>query len=121
MVLMLINLYPVRRDDTLEVSRNGNVLTLNGEDFDLSQLLDGSTLPASAIASPWFNGPIDNVDGRLVMTLILPIPANYSPEQAFPLPIHALQDGPVHLPQPLPKEPANDSAGVESEVSDGQH
>ncbi|WP_395593540.1 hypothetical protein AB4P93_03735 [Pseudomonas sp. B26140] len=101
---MIINLYPVRRDDTLEVLKSGSVLTLNGEDFDFSKLPDGATLPASAIVSPWFNGPVENIEGQLVLTLILPIPANFSQEQAFPQPLLSVPDGLVIFPAPLPEK-----------------
>lgn len=99
---MKVNLSPQRRDGTLEVSRAGAVLTVNGESFDFTQMVDGDTLPASAISSPWFAGQVDNVGGELELTLILPLPANYSQEQAFPKPLMITADGPVALPQPLP-------------------
>jgi hypothetical protein len=99
---MKINLSPMRRDDTLEVSRTGSVLTINGEAFDFSQMADGDTLPAAAISSPWFAGQVDNTGGELELTLILPLPANYSQEQAFPEPLLITADGPVALPQPQP-------------------
>lgn len=100
---MKINLSPVRRDDTLDVSLSGAVLTLNGEQFDFSRMVDGDTLPAGAISSPWFGGDVNNVGGVLELTLILPLPANFSPEQAFPQPLTIDVDGPVALPQPLPE------------------
>lgn len=99
---MKINLSPQRRDDSLDVSRAGAALTLNGITFDFSQMSDGDSLPASAISSRWFAGQVDNIGGELELTLILPLPANYSPEQAFPVPLVITADGPVALPAPLP-------------------
>lgn len=99
---MKINLSPQRRDDTLDVSCAGAVLTINGEAFDFSPMADGDTLPASAINSEWFVSQVDNIGGELELTLILPLPANYSPEQAFPEPLLITTDGTVALPQPLP-------------------
>lgn len=111
---MIIKLSPQRRDDTLEVSRAGGVLTINGEDFDFSQMAAGDTLPAAAIKSPWFAGQVDNVGGELELTLILPLPINYSPEQAFPAPLENVADGPVVFPAPLPEPLTNTSPeGVE--------
>lgn len=106
---MKIKLSPVRCDDVLEVSKAGDVLTINGEAFDFSQMADGDTLPASAISSPWLAGQIDNVGGELELTLILPLPVNYSPEQAFPIPLENVPDGPVVFPSPL-SEPLTDVA-----------
>ena len=100
---MDINLYPVRLEETLSVIKNGSALTVNGEDFDFSRMVDGDTLPAGAIASKWFFESVDTVDGDLTLTLILPIPANFSQEQAFPEPLMSVPDGPVALPQSLPQ------------------
>jgi len=99
---MLINLSPQRRDDTLEVVKAGDVLIVNGETFDFSPIGEGGTLPATAISSIWFFDKVDRIDGQLVLTLFLPLPYNYSHEQAFPVPLESVPDGPVVFPQPLP-------------------
>lgn len=99
---MKINLSPQRRDDSLAASIAGSVIALNGESFDFSQMADGDTLPAGAISSEWFIGEVHKADGEIELTLILPLPANYSPEQAFPAPLLNVPDGPLALPQPLP-------------------
>ncbi|WP_095151903.1 hypothetical protein [Pseudomonas sp. Irchel s3b5] len=99
---MKIKLSPVRSDDELEVSKAGDVLTINGELFDFTQLREGDTLPAVAISSKWFKGEINRVGAELELTLILPLPLNYSQEQAFPEPLLEVPDGLVNLPGPLP-------------------
>ncbi|WP_433739837.1 hypothetical protein [Pseudomonas putida] len=99
---MIIKLSPVRLDGTLKVSRAGSALNINGKLFDFSQMVDGDSLPASAISSEWFAGQVDNVAGVLELTLILPLPANCSQELAFPEPSLSVPDGPVILPQPTP-------------------
>jgi hypothetical protein len=99
---MIIKLSPQLRSDTLEVVKSGSALVVNGETFDFSQMSDGDTLPKSAISSEWFISDIDKVDGKLILTLLLPIPWNYSPEQAFPINLLNVPDGPVAFPQPLP-------------------
>ena len=106
---MRINLIPQRRDDTLEVTRAGNIIIVNGEHFDFSPIVEGDTLPASAVSSAWFFDKIDRIDGELVLTLILPNPWNYSPEQAFPVPLENVPDGPVVFPCQLP-EPVVETA-----------
>lgn len=95
---MHITLSPVRLDETLAASRAGDVLTLNGDDFDFAQLPEGGTLPAEAIASEWIAGPVERINGELHLTLRLPHGANPSQAVAFPEPIHVTQDGPVKLP-----------------------
>lgn len=101
---MIIKLVPQRRDDSLEVIKSGHVLTVNGEAFDFSRMQEGDTLPRSAIASEWFAGDVEFADGQLVVTLLLPNPVNFSPEQAFPVDIVNVPDGPVVFPKPLPDQ-----------------
>ncbi|MHC8299631.1 hypothetical protein [Pseudomonas sp. ZS1P83] len=99
---MRIKLSPKRCDDTLSVVRSGDVLTVNGEQFDFSQMSDGDTLPWTAIKSIWFAGDVEKIDGELTLTMFLPNPWNYSPEQAFPVDLVDVPDGPVAFPLPLP-------------------
>ncbi len=101
---MIIKLIPQRRDDTLKVIKSGNALTVNGEVFDFSPMTDGSTLPRAAISSQWFAGDVEMQNGELTLTLLLPLPANYSPEQAFPVDLTNVPDGQVIFPAPLPDE-----------------
>lgn len=96
---MKIKLSPQRRGASLTLSRAGDVLWVNGEPFDFSQLPDGATLPADAIDSDWFAGAVRRVDGELHIPLILPHGPNPSQAVAFPEPIEVLADGPVELPQ----------------------
>ncbi|SDT52997.1 hypothetical protein [Pseudomonas prosekii] len=101
---MRINLSPQSRDFGIEVVRSGETLTINGEAFDFSPMADGDTLPAAAIDSIWFAGPVEKRDGELELTLFLPLPTNFSPEQAFPQPLLSVPDGIVIFPAPLPPE-----------------
>ena len=101
---MKVNLSPQVRPGTLEVVRFGDVVVVNGTEFDFSAMGDGDTLPAGAVLSEWFVGPVDRVGAELELTLLLPLPPNYSPEQAFPMPIITLENGLVPLPLPLPEE-----------------
>lgn len=102
---MNINLSPYRSDESLEVIKNGSKLILNGEEFDFSRMSDGDTLPAGSVSSPFFIGAVDCVGGSIEATLRMPIPENYSQEQAFPAPLLGVADGPVILPKPLPTPP----------------
>lgn len=103
---MKIILSPQRRDETLTVYKMGSVLTVNGEVFDFSRMADGDTLPRSAFHSLWLSeaGAVEVVDGELSVTLLFPIPRNYSQEQAFPVPLLDVPDGYVVFPQPVPSE-----------------
>lgn len=104
---MKIILSPVRRDDALVLVRTGDVLTVNGEEFDFSALPEGSVLPVEAIASDWFAGPVERVDGALHVPLILPHGANTPEDTRFPEAITLMQDGPVALPAYAVEEDAS--------------
>jgi hypothetical protein len=102
---MHITLSPVRLDETLTVSRSGDVLTLNGEPFDFGPLPEGATLPAEAIGSEWIVGPVSRIDGDLHLTLRLPHGPNPSQAVAFPRPLVVMVDGEIDLPFDPPAEP----------------
>jgi len=98
---MKIILSPQRREDSLVLHKLGDQLTVNGELFDFSPLADGDTLPDGAIQSEWFVGDVTREQGKLTLHLLLPIPAHYSPAQAFPEDLVDVADGEVVLPKPL--------------------
>lgn len=100
---MKIILNPQRRDDLLHVFKCGDVLVVNGDQFDFSPIGDGDTLPAAAIQSEWFCGDVERIDGELIVRMWLPNPENYTKEQAFPEPLTDVPDGIVALPGPAPE------------------
>jgi len=95
---MQITLSPARRDTPLTLDRTGDALTINGEVFDFTPLPDGATLPREAIASDWFAGPVERVDGTLRLSLVLPHGANAPQETLYPAPLTLTGNGPVILP-----------------------
>ena len=105
---MKIILSPMRRDAQLTLSKSGDVLTINGEDFDFSGLPNGATLPLSAINSHWFAGDVTRDEaGELTVPLILPHGYNAPVETRFPAPLENVADGRVDLPiyeTPEPEE-----------------
>lgn len=95
---MIIKWNPQRRDDVLKVVKQGDKLIVNGVEYDFTSIPDGATLPAEAIDSDLFSGPVERVDGELIVTLTLPHGPNPSNSVAFPTPITVTEDGPVALP-----------------------
>ena len=95
---MKINLSPQRRDDTLTVSKVGDVININNIDYDFSQLPEGATLPAAAIDCEFIINEVTRTNGELELTLLLPIGPNAPYEARFPEPVTVLEDGPVALP-----------------------
>lgn len=96
---MRLLLSPQRSDAAVAISAVGDVLTLNADALDFSQLPEGATLPQAAIKSPWIAGDVTRVDGVLQVPLLLPLGPNASKAARFPAPITITQDGPVELPQ----------------------
>jgi hypothetical protein len=95
---MRIDLTPQRRDVPVSLARYGDVLVIDGVDFDFGPLADGDVLPDETIDSPWFAGPVTRIDGRLHLTLVLPHGPNAPPETRFPASLDLTADGPVELP-----------------------
>lgn len=94
-----IALTPMRRDDSLSLSKSGDTLTINGEAFDLSGIPDGATLPREAVTCDWLASDIERIGTTIHLTLILPHGANAPHETLFPQPITVTADGPVALPE----------------------
>jgi len=95
---MQIKFSPQRRDDSLSVVKQGDVLVVNGVEYDFSAVPEGATLPADAISSEFFSGPVERINGELVLTLTLPHGPNPSQAVAFPEPITVVNDGPIAIP-----------------------
>lgn len=95
---MLIKFSPVRLDVQLIVSVSGDVITLNGEDFDFTPLPEGATLPNAALSSEWFVGDVTRNKGELSLTLKLPHGPNAPESTRFPESFRVLTDGVVSLP-----------------------
>lgn len=96
---MTINLSPQRRDDTLTVQKAGDALTINGMEFDFTQVPDAGLLPQDAVDCEWLASDVERIDGELVLTLLLPHGANASEARRFPEPLTNVPDGEVEFPQ----------------------
>lgn len=94
--MMIIYLGPQYSDSSLLVSRQGDVLTINGEEFDFSPVSEGATLPWEALNSDYFRGSVERIDGKLHIRLILPIQRAVF-HDSIP-PIIDPPDGPIDLP-----------------------
>ena len=95
---MKINLSPQRRDDTLMVNKTGDKLTINGVEYDFTDLPDGATLPPDAVDCEYVIDKVERIDGELHLTLLLPHGASAPHETRFPEPIVDPADGPLPLP-----------------------
>lgn len=103
---MRISFSPQRRNDTVTVSKAGDVLTINGEVFGFDSLPEGATIPA--VPCEFIVGPVHRIDGELHLTMLLPHGPNPLPAVAFPEPIIVTEDGEIAIPHdPEPEEPAH--------------
>ncbi|HCF9826579.1 TPA: hypothetical protein ACVGJ5_007100 [Pseudomonas aeruginosa] len=100
---MIIKLSPYAplpgSNERLVLARVGDVLTVNGQSFDFTPLPDAGELPAEAIGSEWFAGPVVRREGRLEFSLRFPLADDASATARFPEPLLVEADGPVELPQ----------------------
>lgn len=92
---MKITLSPQLRADALVLERAQDVLSVNGEAFDFTDLAEGATRD---VECPWIVGPVRREAGVLHLTLILPHDEDAAEETRFPEPITVTGDGPVALP-----------------------
>lgn len=95
---MRIVLSPVRSDAELTITKRGEILVVNGISLDFSQMPDGGSLPATAVGCVWLSGNIERVAGDLVLTLLLPYPADAPESARFPIDIVNPKDGQIRLP-----------------------
>lgn len=91
--MLTINLSPVRSHEPQpEVSYAAPVLTVDGIEYDLSDLPDGATAKHPVLGSVQRTGEVYEV------TLRLPHGPNAPEATRFPTPIEVTQGGPVNLP-----------------------
>lgn len=80
----------------LTLSVQGSVATICGDALDLSGLLDGDTLDASA--NPYLVAGVHRSGDTFHMALRLPHGPVASPETLFPVPLLVTVDGNINLP-----------------------
>lgn len=103
---MKIKLWPDLVNWPLEASVLGDVITINGEDIDLSGIPDGFRLPGSAVGNKFFVDTefVERVGKKLHFTLRLPVHWD-SPEEyrnpSEPITID-VRSGPVKFPDTSP-------------------
>lgn len=95
---MHITLSPIRHDTGLSLVRQGDCLIVNGESYDFSSLEEGAALPRDAIDCPWLASDVVRHEGRIRLTLCLPIRAEAPAAARFPAPLEP-DNGPVPLPE----------------------
>lgn len=113
---MIIKLSPVRSDETLILFKNGDKLTVNGEEFDFTRLPDGASLPYGSVLCPAVIQTVDRENGELSMSILMPHKAYATESSRFPSPLTNIPDGRVILPTDSDVAPMTFSSEVESSV-----
>ncbi|MBC8718840.1 hypothetical protein [Ochrobactrum sp. Marseille-Q0166] len=105
---MIIHFSPAMSDGSITLSKNGDVLTVNGDALDFSDLPEGGEYPAEAIDNEFIIGGVKRVDGKVNITIRLPYTNPNPPHSvAFPAPLIVDQDGAIALPEGLAAEVQN--------------
>lgn len=94
---MKITISPQVREGSLQVTKLGDTLTINGAVYDFTPLSDGALLPAAAIQCEHIVGDVTRAGGQLHITLLLPIAWDAPHEVCFPEPIVNPPDGDINL------------------------
>ncbi len=81
---MQIDFTPVRTDAALTHVVDGDVLTLNGEAFDFSEVPEGAVLPREAVACSWLASDVTRRQGEICLTLIRPHGPEADAAERFP-------------------------------------
>lgn len=106
---MKIKLWADLVDWPLEASVSGDVITINGEDIDLSGIPEGYRLPGSAVGNKFFVETefVERINGELNFTIRLPVHWDTVEEYRNPSkPIFiSVKKGVVNFPDTTPPEP----------------
>lgn len=101
MIIKLTPRFSDFADDRIAVSVAGDVVTINGVDYDFTPLAIGDSIPAEAVdPERFFREVLRDATGELVMTLWFPHDFEASEDARYPLPVSVTEDGPVTLPDP---------------------
>jgi len=95
---MNVRFSPMRHEETLALSKSGDILTVNGDPFDFSTIPEGTGLSPDDMPSDWITQVDRDVSGKLTVTMILPIAADAPMEARFPEALADVADGAVPLP-----------------------
>lgn len=101
-----ISFCPQLSDADLSLEKRGNVLIVNGDELDFSDLPDGGEYPPEAIDNPPIVGGVTRVGEEIQITVILPylMPGHFE----TPPPITVINDGPIELPEGRYPPPVED-------------
>lgn len=96
---MQLTFTPIRSDDPLELTREGDALIINGQRLDFAQLAPGASAPLEELDCPLIaRDPHRDADGVLHVTVMLPYGPGTSSERAKPGTLTVARDGPIALP-----------------------
>lgn len=102
---MKIQLSPIRSQLSLSMRVDGDIININGDVLDFSNLPDGGEYPPESIHNEFVIGGVRRADGEICITVMSPyINPNAPTSVTFPEPLTITADGPVTLPEQREKE-----------------
>ncbi len=69
---MKITFIPQRSDQDIRITKSGDILTVNGDVLDFSDIQEGGKCPAEAIENVWVVGSVGRLSGHIEISIILP-------------------------------------------------
>lgn len=99
-----IKLSPVfSNDESVSIEVYGDLIIINDEEFDFTDMPLGYHMNPEDIESPWFVDTVyKELNGDMRMTLRFPHPYDADESMRFPEPIIVTEDGIVNLPKYTP-------------------
>lgn len=82
------------------ISVEGAVITIDGQDFDLSPIPVGSMIDGADVHEVIFRGGIEHREDGYHLTILFRTPLQAPRRMAYPETVVTTGDGPVDLPQP---------------------
>lgn len=92
-----VSFSPQRSDEKLTLCKQGNILIVNGREYDFTDMPDGSTLPKEAFGSNYFIGNVDRSGDKISVKILLPYGAGSPSSVLYPSPINISDDGEVRV------------------------
>ncbi|MDO6732730.1 hypothetical protein Q4577_22140 [Marinovum sp. 2_MG-2023] len=96
---MKIEFMPMRHDARPVLKQRGDILFIDGDIFDFTDLPEGAMLPSAAVASEWIVGPVTRKDGIVCLTIVLPHGPEAPEMTRHPKQLIVQEDGDILLPE----------------------
>lgn len=95
---MKITFVPQLSDAVLELNKSGDILTINGDELDFSDLPEGGEYPVGSINNPHVLGGVSRNNGHVELSIILPFSNIFWSGASKSHVCFVNSDGPIDMP-----------------------